>query len=29
LQDRPVDRVRLPGGGRLPVEKKKWASREH
>ena len=23
LQDRPPDRVRLPGGGRLPVEKKK------
>ena len=23
LQDRPVDRVRLPGGGRPPVEKKK------
>jgi hypothetical protein len=23
LQDRPTDRVRLPGGGRPPVEKKK------
>ena len=23
LQERPVDRVRLPGGGRPPVEKKK------
>ena len=29
LQDRPVDRVRLPGGGRPPVEKKKQASEEH
>ena len=28
LQDRPPDRVRLPGGGRSPVEKKKRASKE-
>lgn len=24
LADRPVDRVRKPGGGRYPVEKKSW-----
>ena len=24
LADRPSDRVRLPGGGRPPVEKKRW-----
>jgi hypothetical protein len=29
LQERPVDRVRLPGGGRPPVEKKKKVSKEH
>ena len=29
LQDRPTDRVRLPGGGRPPIEKKKKASRQH
>lgn len=27
LADRPVDRVRLPGGGRYPVEKKHQASK--
>jgi hypothetical protein len=27
LADRPVDRVRLPGGGRPPVEKKSQASK--
>jgi len=26
LVDRPVDRVRLPGGGRPPTKKKTWAS---
>jgi hypothetical protein len=26
LADRPVDRVRLPGGGRKPIEKKMRAS---
>jgi hypothetical protein len=29
LQDRPTDRVRLPGGGRPPIEKKKRASKQH
>ena len=29
LQDRPADRMRLPGGGRPPVEKNKRASEEH
>jgi hypothetical protein len=28
LADRPVDRIRLPGGGRPPVEKNSRASRE-
>jgi hypothetical protein len=28
LADRPADRVRLPGGGRPPVEKKRQASKE-
>ena len=28
LQDRPADRVRLPGGGRPPVEKNNQASDE-
>lgn len=28
LVDRPVGRVRLPGGGRLPVEKKSRASKK-
>lgn len=28
LTSRPVDRVRLPGGGRPPVEKKSQASRK-
>jgi len=27
LADRPVDRIRLPGGGRLPVEKKNRESK--
>jgi len=29
LANRPVDRVRLPGGGRTPVEKKRQASKKH
>jgi hypothetical protein len=29
LDARPVDRVRLPGGGRPPVEKKRRASKKH
>jgi hypothetical protein len=29
LEGRPEDRVRLPGGGRPPVEKKKRASKKH
>jgi hypothetical protein len=29
LEDRPTDRVRLPGGGRPPAEKKQRASKEH
>jgi hypothetical protein len=29
LQDRPTHRVRLPGGGRPPLEKKKQASKQH
>ena len=29
LQDRPTERVRLPGGGRPPVEKKKRTSKQH
>ena len=29
LADRPVERVRLPGGGRPPVEKKSRASKRH
>ena len=29
LADRPVDRVRLSGGGRLPVEKKSRESNKH
>jgi hypothetical protein len=29
LQDRPTDRVRLPGGGRPPVEKKQRVSEQH
>jgi hypothetical protein len=28
LEDRPTDRMRLPGGGRPPVEKNKRASEE-
>lgn len=28
LEDRPTDRMRLPGGGRPPVEKNKQASKE-
>jgi hypothetical protein len=28
LTSRPVDRVRLPGGGRPPVEKKRQASKK-
>ena len=29
LTSRPMDRVRLPGGGRPPVEKKRQASKKH
>ena len=29
LQDRPAKRVRVPGGGRPPIEKKKQASKPH
>jgi hypothetical protein len=29
LRERPVDRVRLPGSGRLPVEKNNPVSKEH
>ena len=29
LADRPLDRIRLPGGGRLPVEKNSRESKEH
>jgi hypothetical protein len=29
LTDRPVGRVRLPGGGRHPVEKKRRVSKKH
>jgi hypothetical protein len=29
LEGRPTDRMRLPGGGRPPVEKNKRASEEH
>lgn len=29
LTERPVDRVRLPGGGRYPVEKNSQVSKKH
>jgi len=29
LTERPIDRVRLPGGGRPPVEKNSRVSKKH